>query len=151
LTEERIAQLEALGFGWTLRSLTPWETRLQELKAYKKKHGHVQVPQKDKDHKGLARWVDTQRQQARMKKEGKKSQITDDRIAKLDAIGMKWVITDPQVWECKLLGTVMMMISAVFHLVSQRQCNALCSLLFHQLATRNSRNTRLVTATAMYP
>ena len=62
LTAERIARLEALGFEWTLRSLTPWESRLEELKAYKAEHSHVQVPQKDKAHKGLARWVDTQRQ-----------------------------------------------------------------------------------------
>jgi hypothetical protein len=62
LTAERIARLEAIGFEWTLRSLTPWDSRLEELKAYKAEHGHVQVPQKDKTHKGLARWVDTQRQ-----------------------------------------------------------------------------------------
>lgn len=104
ITAERIAKLEAIGFEWSLRSLTPWEARLEELKAYKEKHGHVLVPQKDKDHRGLARWVDTQRQQARMKRDGKKSQMTDDRIAKLDAIGMKWVTTEPQSWECKLLG-----------------------------------------------
>ena len=103
ITAERIAKLEAIGFEWTLRSLTPWETRLEELKAYKEKHGHVLVPQKDKEHRGLARWVDTQRQQARMKRDGKKSQMTDDRIAKLDAIGMKWVTIDPKSWECKLL------------------------------------------------
>jgi hypothetical protein len=41
-------------------------------------------------------------QQHRLKKEGKKSQITDDRIAKLDDIGMKWVVTDPHSWESKL-------------------------------------------------
>ena len=41
-------------------------------------------------------------QQHRLKKEGKKSQITDDRIAKLDDIGMKWVVGDPQSWESKL-------------------------------------------------
>lgn len=99
ITAERIAKLEAIGFEWTLRSLTPWETRLEELKAYKEKHGHVLVPQKDKEHRGLARWVDTQRQQARMKRDGKKSQMTDDRIAQLDAIGMKWVTIDPKSWE----------------------------------------------------
>jgi len=101
LTAERIARLEAIGFEWTLRSLTPWDSRLEELKDYKAEHGHVQVPQKDKTHKGLARWVDTQRQQHRLKKEGKKSQITDDRIAKLDDIGMKWVVTDPHSWETR--------------------------------------------------
>ncbi len=49
-------------------------------------------------------------QQHRLKKEGKKSQITDDRIAKLDEIGMKWVVTDPHSWESKLGPVVLLFV-----------------------------------------
>lgn len=48
LTEERIKQLDELGFVWsterTKRQNDNWESRFEQLKQYKAQHGHCQVP-----------------------------------------------------------------------------------------------------------
>merc|ERR1712232_844107 len=58
-----------------------------ELKSYKAKHGHCNVPRRSGK---LGRWVDTQRQQYRLLQEGKLSNICDQRVGKLELIGFQW-------------------------------------------------------------
>ena len=59
MTDEKIKELESMGFHWSVReSRTPWTSRLKELKAYKEKFGDVHVPRNWKDNPSLSYWVD---------------------------------------------------------------------------------------------
>ena len=56
LNDDRIASLDALGFAWTAREHVvkkSFEQRMDDLRAYKEKHGHVNV--KKSDDKSLKR------------------------------------------------------------------------------------------------
>ena len=64
-----------------------WNARFHELEAYKAKHGHCNVPTKSGK---LGYWVNTQRTQYRLSKEGKYSFMTDERVHKLESIGFRW-------------------------------------------------------------
>lgn len=62
LTEERIQDLNTLGFKWAIRvSRTPWEQRLKELKIFKAEYGHCNVPSTFPKNQPLAYWVFKQR------------------------------------------------------------------------------------------
>jgi len=63
-----------------------WNFRYGELSDYKEEHGHCLVSVHDEANKQLGRWVDTQRQQYRLLQQGKKSHITEERVAKLEAV-----------------------------------------------------------------
>ena len=97
----------ASGFS---RNETAWNTRLEELKAYKAIHNTCNVAWKSKGQKGtdpsivtLGKWVSKQRSEYKKFQAGKKSQITEERIAALDAIGFEWapgaVLVD---WDVRL-------------------------------------------------
>ena len=98
VTEERIALLESIGFEWVLRTVTEWEVRFEELKDYQSKHGHCNVPQKWNENPQLGRWVNNQRAQYRLYNEGKKSLITEERIALLESIGFVWDVQEA-LWQ----------------------------------------------------
>jgi stalled ribosome alternative rescue factor ArfA len=95
LDGDRIAALDAIGFDWKLRdggSSTPaskddkFFDRVKELKAYKEKHGHLNVRWKDDD-KSLYGFC----YNVRRLRKGKGSHTLDEgRIAALDAIGFNW-------------------------------------------------------------
>jgi uncharacterized protein YrrD len=90
LSADRIKRLDALGFVWD-PSGGSWESRLQELVAYKKKHGDCLVPSSWKN-EHLHRWVVAQRI---FKKKGR---LSADRISQLDALGFVWNTLE-QTWE----------------------------------------------------
>lgn len=94
LTEEQIDRLNEHGFVWAaLRSpkdrspVLSWEERLAELRLFRKEHGHTAVPQHQA---GLGSWVASQRRDYQKFLKGKKTTITPDRIAKLNAVGFTW-------------------------------------------------------------
>ena len=86
---------------WSVR-LTPddqWDRMYKLAKAYYDTHGDLLIPQRfnttngiDKDINGnnLGQWINTQRQRY------KNSSLSQDRIEKLEAIGMIWNILDYQ-------------------------------------------------------
>jgi len=57
---------------------------------YKNEYGNCNVPNRYEPNKQLGPWVHTQRQQYRLLQQGKKSHMTDERIAKLEKIGFQW-------------------------------------------------------------
>ena len=57
-----------------------WNAKFQELKSYRAKHGHCNVPRSVGK---LGTWVNNQRHQYRLLQEGKQSSITDERVGKL--------------------------------------------------------------------
>jgi len=97
MTEERIAKLEEIGFLWDASHLAAshhdngtWNQRHKELMQYKQKHGNCNVPNQHQPNKQLGVWVMTQRTHYRLLKQRKKSQMTTERIAKLEKIGFQW-------------------------------------------------------------
>jgi hypothetical protein len=85
LSEERIARLEAIGFCWNPHDVA-WEQKFAELVAYKKVHGHCNVPSRNP----LGNWCQNQRT--------KKGRLSQERIARLEAEGFSWSLIDAA-WE----------------------------------------------------
>ena len=103
ISAERIDALNNIGFEWRLRNRPEWDERYDEVVAYKQTHGDTLVPitrTSDATNKyhGLALWVMVQRNQYRLRQEGKHSHLTDDRLKKLNGIGFVWNELDAA-WE----------------------------------------------------
>eukprot|EP00978_Attheya_sp_CCMP212_P029974 scaffold108682_cov51-Attheya_sp.AAC.1 len=89
LTIDRREKLESIGFAFiftiaTTTSRTPWRQRFQEVVDFKKINGHTNVATNSGQ---LGTWVNCQRRQYRLLKEGKKSVLTEGRREKLERIG----------------------------------------------------------------
>ena len=69
---------------------TRWSVRFNELKEFVKDFGHADVPQHFAKNRSLGSWVNVQRNQYRLRKGGKKSSITEERIQLLESVGFKW-------------------------------------------------------------
>jgi Helicase associated domain len=109
LTNERVKVLSSVGFVWDVVQAdndARWRKRYEELVEYKNIHGHCNVPQST----DLGKWVKMQREnkhESDLKREGKtphrkkpKPCLSEDRIAKLEAIGFQWRVAKPAVgWD----------------------------------------------------
>jgi len=93
LTDSRIALMDALGFVWTLRQDAGiiWRERYNMLCQYRNIYGDCLVPQRYKLNPQLGTWVNTQRRQCKMLKEGKSSSMTLQRIHCLNSIDFVWL------------------------------------------------------------
>jgi hypothetical protein len=89
MTDERIQLLEDLDFVWDSHGAA-WEDRLRELDEFKAQHKHCNVPSNYKGNSSLASWTKCQRRQYRLWKEGKKANITLDRIQQLESMGFQF-------------------------------------------------------------
>jgi len=92
VTEERIKLLSDLGFGWTIdqpqRQRVQFEERIEQLKAFKEKNGHLRVTASLD--KSLASFC-TNVRSSRNNPGGKSTiVVTDERIKALDDIGFAW-------------------------------------------------------------
>jgi hypothetical protein len=67
-----------------------WYIKFGELLAYKRSHGHCQVPHGYRPNPTLARWAKRQRYQYKLKQEDKPSTMTDERIAALEKLYFVW-------------------------------------------------------------
>jgi hypothetical protein len=98
LTDDRIAALDAIGFDWQLETIESNRTvrvsflsKVDELKAYKEEHGHLNV--KKKEDQRLYDFCIDLRQSRRAITAGKGKihyRLDDDSMAALDAIGFEW-------------------------------------------------------------
>jgi Helicase associated domain len=91
LLQSRMEKLEEIGFNFTVHS-DKWMDHWNMLKQYKEKHGDCQVPTHYAENPKLGRWTHTQRHQRRLQLKGKKSCITEERIALLDQLGFSWEV-----------------------------------------------------------
>lgn len=91
LREDRMIRLEEIGVVWDVR-LSRWEERFVQLTLYKERFGDCDVPHDWQENLQLGRWLSIQR---REKKSGK---LADDRICKLESIGISWELLD-EAWE----------------------------------------------------
>ena len=67
-----------------IQYMVSWEDRLRELRAYKKKYGHCNVPAGWPQYKSLARWV------AYHRNAKKRGVVREERIRRLDRLGFEW-------------------------------------------------------------
>eukprot|EP00539_Tryblionella_compressa_P002418 CAMPEP_0178737998 /NCGR_PEP_ID=MMETSP0744-20121128/3280_1 /TAXON_ID=913974 /ORGANISM="Nitzschia punctata, Strain CCMP561" /LENGTH=369 /DNA_ID=CAMNT_0020390591 /DNA_START=54 /DNA_END=1163 /DNA_ORIENTATION=- len=70
-----------------------WNERYKELKIFKQRFGHCEVPHNyvaDNGSQALAQWVKRQRYQFKQRIQNKRTTITDERKAKLDELGFIW-------------------------------------------------------------
>ena len=95
INNERIVQLDNVGFQWTVDSQlirkTAWNERFSELLKFKKEWGHCDFLSKYAQYPKLGNWVSDQRSQYRLLKSGKKSLINNERIVQLEDVGFQWV------------------------------------------------------------
>ena len=89
LTNERQVELEKLGFIWDSHRAA-WEERFSELLQFMAQEGHVNVPANHPTNPSLAIWVKCQRRQYKLFCQGEQSNMTQERIVKLEAIGFIW-------------------------------------------------------------
>ncbi len=83
LTEERIKSLDDIGFDWNpSKRYLHFEERLEHLKMFKERHGHLDVD--PSDDKSLYWFCNNVREIRR------NGNISEDRVAQLDRLGFKW-------------------------------------------------------------
>lgn len=95
---EQKAKLEAIGFeweppGWHTTALVEhaeqqWESKFEELTAFKAARGHCRVPKNWPDQPGLGQWLSKQRRKYR--KGSGAGGLLPERLARLDALGTEW-------------------------------------------------------------
>jgi len=88
LNEQRIYELQLMGFKLQVRQREPWEQRFGELRQYVQKHGNCEVPK----HTPLGIWILNQRSQFKLLLKKKPSHMSEERISLLNSIGFDWRI-----------------------------------------------------------
>lgn len=78
-----------------------WSHRYKELLAFHGDFGHSAVPHTFPQNPQLARWVKRQRRQYKLRRDGRPSTMTLDRLQLLDAVGFIWDSHDVN-WREKL-------------------------------------------------
>ena len=96
LTAERQKILDELGFIWDSHRAI-WEERLNEIREFKERYGHCNVPSHFPENNTLSVWVKSQRRQYKLFFRGQPSTMTRERIQKLSDVGFVW---DPRKLLC---------------------------------------------------
>lgn len=93
LTAEQAAKLEKLGIRWNHRLEAAWEKGFASAQKYRTEHGDLLVPvrYRDKNDFALGEWIVYNRQRYLG------GNLTQNRIERLEAIGMVWEKYDP--WQ----------------------------------------------------
>ena len=97
LTEQQIERLDSIGMVWGNRNDRQWNEGYQEAKRYFDAHGDLNVPDDYVSPCGysLGNWVKRQRY-TRHNPEKSCAVLTEERIAKLYEIGMRWEKSNPK-------------------------------------------------------
>eukprot|EP00873_Tetraselmis_striata_P009452 jgi/Tetstr1/429716/TSEL_019611.t1 len=83
LAADRQEALQDVGVVWDPLE-AEWQAMYEELCAFKERSGHCSVTPRDKEHKTLGMWADTQRRRYN------KGRLVEARLAKLEALGFPW-------------------------------------------------------------
>ena len=97
LTDEQVERLNRIGMYWGNRNDRQWNEGYQEAKRYFDAHGDLNIPAEYVSPNGynLGNWVKRQRY-TRHNPEKSCAVLTEERIAKLDEIGMSWETRNPK-------------------------------------------------------
>ena len=94
MSDERIPQLEKLGFKWNsdsqLTLTIAWNEQLSEIMEFKQRWGNCDIPQNYTKNKILGCWVSNKRRKYKLSKIRKMSFISDERTLKLEKLGFQW-------------------------------------------------------------
>ncbi len=96
LDADRIERLDAIGFAWAMRTrrfvARDWDAMVAQLEAFRRDHGHINVPHAWPRNRELAAWLHGVRCNKRS------GRLDADRVRQLDALGVVW---EPQQtrWE----------------------------------------------------
>ena len=95
LPKNRESALDKIGFSWKADlHEKSWDERYEDLKEFKKEHGHCNVPLRDSNDSSLGTWVSNQR---RLKKN---RELSNERITLLNQIDFCWDTVDA-LWEMR--------------------------------------------------
>ena len=106
LSEDKIAQLDALGFVWDNVLHLHWDIMYDALTRYKEEHGDCRVPQSyagdDDLPTRLGHWVSQQRVSLQTKLESTGDPMYVERKKRLDALGFDWSLAhlNDEKWDC---------------------------------------------------
>ena len=92
LTPKQVELLEQINFQWNDKC--DWMQRYKELEEYFNYHGHSSVTSNWKENPSLGRWVERQRTNYRLWKEGKPSNMTEERFKLLEELNFRWKARD---------------------------------------------------------
>jgi len=67
-----------------------WTEKFEELLRFREENGHCLVPNCHPENPALAQWTKRQRYQYKLKQDGKRSTITNERVRALDEVGFVW-------------------------------------------------------------
>jgi hypothetical protein len=92
LTDERIATFDALGFDWTTQEYVTrsFDERIDDLEKYKQTHGHLNV--KIHEDNSLSQFCTNVRYSRKKVVKNGTKKLTEERIARLDALGFEWTL-----------------------------------------------------------
>ena len=101
MTEQRIEQLEQIGFDWAPFE-TSWNSHFCLLERFQQEHGHCNVPKIHIAEGGnLGEWVSSQRKAYPKFLEGSPSSLTQERVDMLNKLGFVWYPSETT-WNIKL-------------------------------------------------
>ena len=94
LTQDRVAELEALGMVWNMVD-SRWEYCYAEAAAYYEQHGNLDFPKHYVTESGLrlGQWLKNQRASYL------EGELADDKAQRLEAIGMLWESRNDRQWR----------------------------------------------------
>jgi len=99
MSQARVELLNEIDFEWSgVKREQFWKDRYNELVLFHSKHEHTRVPEKYPAAPKLHSWVSLQRRQLKLRKEGKKNKLTDERLRLLEVLGMEHQIRNTATW-----------------------------------------------------
>jgi hypothetical protein len=100
LSTDKWETLQELDFCWEPGTLR-WETSFQELCQFQEQFGHCHTTRRDykKDYPKLCNFVQNQRREYKLWLAGNRTQLTKERIQRLNSIGMEWFKSHEMAWE----------------------------------------------------
>ena len=89
-TPQLVTELRALNELVLLE--LPWTVKYRALKRFHSEHGHCNVPRRVGENQELARWLEDEREQYRLYLRGEETNMTQEKIRKLEVLGVEWNI-----------------------------------------------------------
>ena len=105
LTQDRIESMDQIGFEWIkaqkhrLSQERRWNKMVEELLAFRGRHGHTLVPQECDENPKLGCWVMNQRTFYRMNQVEIDTPLTSERIEQLEQIDFVWNVHEKYWWD----------------------------------------------------
>lgn len=99
MSQIRINYLNDIGFEWSGEKRDKfWMDRYNELVEYQNKFGNTRVPDKYAAAPQLHSWVSLQRRQMKLRKEGKNTKLSEERVQLLEKVGLECKIRESSTW-----------------------------------------------------